>query len=371
VVRPPHVAIDLRITDVPGVERTGLGRYTVEITKSLRRIHPDWRFSLFSNRPELIPGMTADDLRTTRWPTHTAVGRIAWLHIGSLPTIFRERPDVWFTPTYVLPAWWRGPAVVMVHDLVFVLLRGRYRGALNAAHLSAATRLSVHRARRVICPSTETRNAVVSRMGVDGSKVDVIPNGVSDVFFGNVRDSESISGDDPYVLFVGTFEARKGLETLYEAIQRVNVEHRRVRLVLAGRPGWGTKAILRSLERDPAVEMVLDPPDALLRKLYQGALALAFPSRMEGFGLPVAEALAAGCPVIASDLDCIREFAGDFPRYFPPGDAEQLETHIDELLATSGPELSSLREDGQRKVAGLRWDVVAERTAESIERAAC
>ena len=130
-----------------------------------------------------------------------------------------------------------------------------------------------------------------------------------------------------YVLFVGTLEPRKDLRTLLTA-------HRLVPdappLVLVGSPGWGEQ-----LE----VSGCITPGflgDDLLPSVVAGAAALVLPSRDEGFGLPVLEALAAGTPVVASDLPVLREVGGDVVTYAEPGDPAAFAAALQQVLATPG-----------------------------------
>jgi glycosyltransferase involved in cell wall biosynthesis len=363
-----HVAVDLRVVDAPGMETTGAGRYALEVARTLRRVRPAWRYSLFSNRPELLGEETGTAVVKTRLPTHRALARVAWLHsVAALPTI-RLRPTVWFSPAFVLPLWWRGPSLVTIHDLTFMLLRDRYRGRANAWYATTATRLSANHADRVICGSQATRDLLVAHLDVDTRKIAIAPYGVADAFFAPPRPRRDTSDvpERPYLLFVGTWEARKGIATLYEATLRLNAERPNVGLVLAGKPGWGIDGLLASLRRDRLVELRERPDDEELARLYAGALALVYPSEMEGFGLPVAEAMACGCPVIASDLPSVREFAGEHPHYIAQGDARALVAQVERLLAgAADSELD--RERARAAVAGLRWDAHAERAAELIE----
>ena len=119
---------------------------------------------------------------------------------------------------------------------------------------------------------------------------------------------------------------------------------------------------------DGHTEIVLSPTDDALVRLYAGALAVVFPSRMEGFGLPVAEGLAVGTPVIASNLACIKEFAGNAPLYIEPGSHRELGEQVDRLLQTGGDAPGS-RELRRRAVSHLRWREIAEDTAQTIETA--
>lgn len=297
------------------------------------------------------------------------MGRIAWLHAGSFHVAVRDKPDIWFGPTFVLPAWWRGPSVVTVQDLVFVLMRDRYRGTLNARYATAATRLSCRKASRVISPSRETSQDLTALLGVDPAKMSLIPNGISDVFFdaGTAEVAPLPEDDLPEFLFVGTFEARKGLDTLYEAMSKLNHPRPRARLVLAGKPGWGADDVVKALSREPWSQLVLEPTDRTLGELYRRARALVYPSRMEGFGLPVGEAMASSGNVIASDLGCIRDFAGSVPLYVSAGDSDCLAAGMDEFLNAPGEELEKRRVRGREQIAALRWARVGESVARTIE----
>jgi glycosyltransferase involved in cell wall biosynthesis len=362
-----NVAIDLRIADAPGMEMTGAGRYALETARALQRVRPSWQFFLFSNRPELL-SRTRATIIGTRLPTKRAVARVAWLHTASALPTRRVRPDLWFSPSFVLPLWWHGPSVVTVHDLTFLLLRNRYRGRANARYATAATRWSARHADCVLCGAHATQQLLHAHWEVEPDKVEVIPYGVADVFFeASAAQADAGSGVPPYVLFVGTWEARKGIGTLYDALRRVNVDGQRVRLLLAGQAGWGTEHLLEPMRLDPSIEFRRTPDDGELASLYRGALALAYPSEMEGFGLPVAEAMACGCAVIATDLPAIREFAGDSPLYLSPGDSRHLATHI-ECLLSGDPNMQERLRRGRDAAASLRWDALGERTAAVMER---
>jgi glycosyltransferase involved in cell wall biosynthesis len=364
-----HLAIDLRIVDAPGMEMTGVGRYALEATRALQRVRPDWRFSLFSNRPNLLSRTGDTIVLGTRLPTEHTVGRVLWLHTAGALTAVRSKPDVWFSPSFVLPLWWSGRAVVTIHDLTFLLLRTRYRGRLHARYATAATRWSARRSNRVLCPSDATRKLVVAHLGIDATKVEVTPEGVADCFFKTPAFGSDLGapfGLRPYVLFVGTWEARKGIATLYAALRQVNAAGERVHVVLAGQAGWGTEQLLDAMRRDSSVEFRVRPSDQELVDLYRGALALVYPSEMEGFGLPVAEAMACGCPVIATDLPSIREFAGANPLYISAGDSDQLALHVERLL-DGDPDAAGRRDRGRDAVASLRWSALGERTAGLIE----
>jgi glycosyltransferase involved in cell wall biosynthesis len=221
----------------------------------------------------------------------------------------------------------------------------------------------------VLCGSSATRDLLVTHLGLDTDAVTVIPYGVADTFFKKQEPNTNAQPEvkrEPYLLFVGTWEARKGLSTLYAAMRLVNAQGKRVRLVLAGQTGWGTRSLIQEMRTDPTVEFREKPSDDDLGELYRQALALVYPSEMEGFGLPVAEAMACGCPVIASDLPSIREFAGEHPLYIDPGDSGTLANHVERLLNLDD-DVTHRRTSGYKAVAPLRWSALGDLTAGVIE----
>jgi glycosyltransferase involved in cell wall biosynthesis len=355
-----RVAVDLTIVDPPGVEATGVGRHAVEATRALVAARPGWRFVVAGRRAD-VPG--AEMVRPA-WPTERAGARVAWLHVRAGTLVRRCGADVWFSPAPLVPATVRGPAVATFHDLVFLDRPQLYRGRLHARHAGWAAHHAATRAQVLVCVSGATARAVVERLGADSSRVVVVHNGVSDVFRGGAAGASR----GRHLLFVGTFEARKGLNTLAAALPAVRAAGVEAPLVLAGRPGWGAADALARLRREPGVEVRLDPDDPALAALYGDALAVLYPSAQEGFGLPVAEAMAAGRPVIASDLDAIREWAGDVPWYVPPDDPGRLAEAIVALLAS--PDGAAARAaKGTEVAAGLSWAGAGERIAAVLERA--
>jgi len=361
--RPLQIVVDMRIVDRPGMERTGVGRYAIEATRAMCRVRPGWHFSLLSNR-ELVLEPNAVLCRT-RWPTHRSWARVGWLHAGARLELAPGAFDCWVATAFTTPLWWRGRSVVTIHDLMFVEQREAYSGRINALYATAITRRSARAAGAIVCGSRETRARLAHHWSIDCDKVAVAPYGVSEVFFAR---SGSQQADHPtFVLYVGTFEARKGLDTLHAAMRRVNAGRATpVELMLAGRPGWGADGTVSRLRADPAVTLRIDPSDEELAHLYRTATVLAYPSRAEGFGLPVAEAMASGCAVVSSDLSCVREFAGDAPLYAPIGDDRAFAAALTRLLEDDQDRLR--RESvGKANADGLSWTSVGERLADSVE----
>lgn len=353
--------IDLRIIDCPGMERTGVGRYALEATRALCRARPAWQCTVLTNRDLFVEPNARP--RRTRWPTARSWARVGWLHAGSRLELRRNDFDCWIGMAFTLPVWWRGRSVVTIHDLMFVEQREDYSGRVNALYATAATKHAAKVADAIICGSDETRRRLARHWSVAPAKVSVTPYGVSDVFFADAPEEAS---QPPFLLYVGTFEARKGLDTLHAALRALNAQRTSpLKLVLAGRPGWGADGTLAKLQADPHVAFRDDPSDYELAELYRAAIVMVYPSRAEGFGLPVAEAMASGCAVVSSDLACVREFAGEVPCYAPVDDPRALQTCLERILADDG-DRHRREVAGRLAVESLRWAAVGETLAARV-----
>lgn len=220
----------------------------------------------------------------------------------------------------------RARLICMVHDLIPITHPEYARPGANAVHHARMLTIVRH-ARGIITNSEATRGSLLARYGeaLDQTHVRAIPLGISTPPFPATPRQEPAAR--PYFVALGTIEPRKN-HLLLLSVWRSLVEHlgpdRTPRLLLVGRRGWENENVIDLLERCEALRGVVIErdrlPDAELRQVITGARALLMPSFVEGFGLPIAEALAAGVPVIASDLPAHREAGGAAPDYLDPLD---------------------------------------------------
>jgi glycosyltransferase involved in cell wall biosynthesis len=220
-------------------------------------------------------------------------------------------------------------------------------------------------ARRIITDSEFSKKELVHYLGVAPDKVDVISLGVSAVFF----ESRARQEGGSYLLFVGNVEARKGLETLVDALDRLPAQVRSgLELVIVGAAGKASWHVGQAGQvRIRAMGWVDDPT---LAELYRNALALVYPSEYEGFGLPIIEAMACGTLVIAADTPSSREAGGTAAFYVPPRDVFALAEAITGLVSMSADIKEERRERGRELATARTWSETALQTLASIERAA-
>lgn len=292
-------------------QRTGVGRY-------LELLLSEWSRSGLPVSPALlvlqdppmrervpaIPGMTIEVGRPSEpgllWEL---AGLGSRLHPG----------DILFAPANLVPMTWRGKTLLVLHDL---LVEAHPRGFSPWTRwwFGRRYRAASHKAARILVPSVTTARDVQRFHGVSSEQIRVIPLGTDPAFkprdpydedvFQPLRSMGLQPGE--FVLFVGKQSARRNLPLLFSAFSLHSREFPDDRLVLAG-PATNQAA----MSRCSGITEVGHVSEKSLRALYNGAIALAYLSEYEGFGLPLVEAMASGCPVVALRQNAVEEVGGD------------------------------------------------------------
>jgi glycosyltransferase involved in cell wall biosynthesis len=264
----------------------------------------------------------------------------------------RAKIDLLHAPAYVAPPRLRCPLVLSLYDL-HVYTHPRLCTWTNRLHYRARIPASIRRAAAILVPSQATRNALADRFPAAAAKTHIIPLGVAPAYFEpcpaaklkEVRDRHRLP--DRYLLFVGDLAPRKNIGGILQAWERLRTAHPGLALVLVGAPAGVAIADRPGILRTGYVA------EADLPAIYAQARALLFPSFDEGFGLPVLEALAAGCPVVCSG-GAAREFAADAARYCNPDDPADIAGQILPLLADSAFRDAQIAR-GRRQAARFTW----------------
>jgi glycosyltransferase involved in cell wall biosynthesis len=295
----------------------------------------------------------------------------AW-HLLAWPPLSKDRDvDVLHTPSLAVPPKSGKPLVVSVHDAAPWLYPESFTARGRWFH-SVGVRVAARRADRVITGTEAAAAELRAYTRIPSSLVTVVPYGVDpntlvpgDEPTTSVLREYGLSGT-PYVLWVGSLEPRKGVGVLVAAMARLAAGGKKTALVLAGYAGWQNARLIPPEQRAQLGESLhqLGPvPEADLQALYAEATVFAFPSFHEGFGLPVLEAMAAGAPVVASDIPAIREVAGDAAVLVPPGDVQQWAGALEDVLASPSRRVE-LAEAGRRRAAMFPWANTAAATLE-------
>ena len=338
------VAID---ADVLGRQRTGDETYVENLLRELGAAAPEFRLAAVTRRPELVPaGIEPVELLSRRQPWRMAV---------SLPALLRRLRPALGHFLYVVPPLYRGPAVVTVQDLSFER-HPELMSPRDRFYFRTFVRPSTRRAARVLTGSEQTRRDLIERYGLATERVVVTPYGFDPAY----GPDGPTPANGEYALFVGGLEPRKDPVAALEALALVTGD---LRLILAGpakRGGDAVRSAARRLGLEQRVELRGHVPKEELAGLYRGAACLVFPSRFEGFGLPVIEAMASGAPVVATTAGSVPEIAGDAAILVEPGDPAALADGIERALA----DRERLRAAGFERVRAFSWRETAERTLE-------
>ncbi len=312
-------------------------------------------------------------------PAATAA-RIALLHSINylrLPPLdwLMQGADVFHVTNQVRRLPRRCRITATVHDLTCWLYPEFHTPANVRADANYAEHV-LRRADRVLAVSENTRRDVIRILGLPEERVEAIHSGVAEPFFtvsgeeaGRVR--EKLGLERPYALFVGTIEPRKNLDALLAAWTKLPADIRgEFDLAIAGPTGWAPPETVAKLESAGAGVRVLGyVAEVDLPGLTRGASVFAYPSIYEGFGFPVAQAMAAGVPVLTSGTSSLEEIAGDAAVLVDPQSADEISAGLCRLL-TSAWLRADLSEKGRRRAARFRWSECARRSLEFFHRAA-
>lgn len=258
--------------------------------------------------------------------------------------------------------------VVTVHDAAVFDVPESYSVAYRVWHRMLLKPLC-RRAGAVITPSRFSRQRIAARCAIDPATIHVIPP-AADHILDQPRDDTVLErhglGDRRYILTVGTQAAHKNVSGVTEAVDRL--EDPRLEVVVAGPQAGGVFAPTGAATSD-RVTSVGYVSDGQLRSLYEHAVCFVFASRYEGFGLPPLEAMACGCPVVASDRSAIPEACGDAAVYFDPGEPAQLAEQVNRLVGD--PSLQErCRQRGRQRAAEFSWAATAARLWPVVRQAA-
>lgn len=321
-----RIGIDARALIGP---RTGIGRFLEGLVRVLGARHQEHQFVLYAPRPLSFSANGSPSLRVCIEPGIRGVPGTIWLQTHVPLLARRDRLDVFWGAMFHLPVMLppRVPAVVTVHDLVHLFFPHTMT-ASNYWTMKVLLRPSLWRAQHVTADSHVTAGDLQRMMRVPPAKVTVVYPGVSPAFHPRdagaarrkVADAFGLSAS--YLLAVATLEPRKNLHTLIQAISTLPESiRRRWPLVVAGGEGWKNSSVYAAaapLVREGSVRFLGYVADESLPWLYAAAALLVFPSVYEGFGIPVAEAMACGLPTIVSDIPVMREVAEGASIYVPP-----------------------------------------------------
>ncbi len=301
-------------------KRTGVEHYSYFLINELVRQHPE-EITLISPRNVELPV-----------PQLVIPFRRLWTHVRlSWEILKNKKIQTLFVPSHVLPLFYAKKSVITLHDVAFKDSPQSYSWK-SRVYLNWASKFAVKNASQIIVPSTKTKEDLMKFYRCEEGKIHVIPLGFKaiDLIISEKEERSVLKKhklrQGKYFLYLGRIEWKKNSDTLIKAFLEFCKENDEIKLVIAGFPGHGGEAILNSIPQLMKERIIL--PGYISEKEKQvflkNALSFIFPSREEGFGIPLLEAMQAGLPLIASAIPTSKEIAKDNALFFEPEDSKAL-----------------------------------------------
>jgi len=360
LARTLNIAVDARPLSYP---LTGIGNYVKFLLEALQQQDQSNNYFLISNGPIRF------DPANPRWTkiegsiTKKLLSTL-WMQVFGPLAVIRNQIDLFWSPRHHLPILLppRTPAILTIHDLTHRF----YPETMARANLWVERLLmpvSARRAQRVVTDARATARDLADDMHIPAAKIRVVAPGPPSLPDEKDRPGAPDTLDLPkdYFLFVGTLDPRKNFSGLFAAFAELNPDENNLHLVIVGGAGWKNDHFHSMLKGHPAathLHFTGYVPRRQLRKIYQDALALVFPSLYEGFGFPILEAMAAGTPVITSDRSSLPEVAGEGAILVDPHDTAAL-TRAMEQVRTSPQLRRELIDRGHRQLRIFTWEKAA------------
>lgn len=341
----------------------GSDQYSFYLIKNLARLdfqNEYWLYSPYPPHPEL-----------TRLPQNFHWKILPffrfWTHIRLSSEMLCHPPNLLFVPSHVLP--WIHPqkTVVTIHDLAYRYFPSAYP-ALNRFYEYLALKLA-QGASKIIVPSQATKNDLLKWTKINPEKIVVIHHGVDYAIYQSPQEKKV---NYPYLLFLGKLEERKNLKRIIEAFAMLKKEKKLPhKLVLVGQPGFRYQEIDAKIQTLPqSIQKEIIPtgylPTHEVIRWLKNADILLFPTLYEGFGLPVLEAMAAGVPVLASQIPALKEIASDAAFFVDPQKPKEIATGIERLLSDQDVR-KQLIQKGQERAKSFSWQKCAQETLNVLQ----
>lgn len=347
--------------------RTGTENYSAQLIRALVSEPADfgWRLYFNGNSDGLeLPSSDNIDIRDIP-------ARRLWTHLRLSRELLLNRASGLFVPAHVVPLY-HPPTVVTIHDLGYLHWPDAHPASQRRL-LDLTTRWSAKVARHIIVPSQQTADDLGRFYNTPDSKISVIHHGIDPVMTATPDETDEsfrqrYDLQRPYVLAVGTIHPRKNLGTLARAMSKV-IDVHDVDLVIAGRKGWMYESVEAELMQAGLGERLrlLDyVPASDLPALYRNAEVFVQPSKFEGFGMPVLEAMACGTPVVAARGSSLDEIGGDATLQVNHADVAEFSGAIANLLGDPILRLD-LIEKGNSHRSSFTWEHTARKTRIILE----
>ncbi len=358
--------------------KSGIGIYTYEMSKYLQKYSDItlcgdiFNFINRNNIDKDIEGLNFNNNIFILFPY--GVYRRIWNYIPiKYNWIFNDKSDIYHFFNFIVPPRIKGKVITTIHDMTYELYP-ETMDKRNLKRIKEDIQYSVNRSDKIITVSESSKKDIIKFLNIDKSKIEVVYNGVEYDRFNKYYSEDEKSKvrvkynlPENYILYMGTLEPRKNIESIVEAFSLLKKEstlsNKNIKLVIAGKKGWLFENIFNlvnklNLKDEVIFTDYIDENDKSI--IYNMGSLFIFPSLYEGFGIPVLEAMASSVPVITSNVSSLPEVAGDAAILVAPKDIKSIAKYMEKILADE--ELNkNLVEKGHEQAKKFTWESSAEK----------
>lgn len=342
----------------------GISRIFDNILPRMCDLDPALRITLFSKKKTLreiprhrkIYHLTLEEIEKYMRPWRLWHNIFSEIHKQYLRFVCGStKGKIWFSTYYTVPPFrWRGFQVVFAYDFIYEIYPSLFADSVKTIRNKKE---SISKADAVMCISHTTAQDLATYYQVPEHKIFVAELGYDDNFRQRTVAESGKKVDFPFILYLGKRKYYKGFDTLLSAFSQWE-QRNEIKLVVVG-PWWSDeeKDIIEKNNLQGHLILLDGVDDNQLCDLYNQAQAFVYPSLYEGFGIPLLEAMACGCPIVASRIPSTLEVAQEIPFYFEPGNVAGLVNALDEAFL-AGTESERVNQ-GLARVKQYSWDQTA------------
>jgi glycosyltransferase involved in cell wall biosynthesis len=319
--------------------KTGVEWYSYYLIQELKKIpvKAGDNFILYGStelKGELSNLPESWHIKILKWPF-----KYFWTQVRLSYEMIFNPPDVLFVPAHALPIFCRAKTVITLHDLGFERFPEAY-SFWQRIYLKFVYKWAAKRASKIVVPSEFTRQELMNLYKVETNRIEKIYLAYQQTNFRLISDQEKINSflakyeiKKPYILYIGRLEKKKNSLLLLKSFQKLSKADNNLNLVLVGPKGYGFRELADLLNqlKNKIIYLPYVSQDET-PYLYSGASCFLFPTLYEGFGLPILEAMACGCPVAASNTASIPEVGGEAIAYFNPQKVEEIAEIVKKII---------------------------------------
>ena len=348
----------------------GAKEYTRQLIHHLLKVDPQNEYFIYYKSNKFLRSFPDPNAHESVIPFSN---RFLWDYIGLPLFAAHNKLDLVWSPSYIIPFTLHRRSAVTFHDLAYFFFSEAYQWA-DITYMQAAIPGSIKRATAILSVSESTKADII-HLSPEAKPKTFVTYEAASPLFRRISDEVTLSSvrktyhlDQPFIFFAGSISPRKGLPLLVKAFialkKKYKVNHK---LVITGGRQWGAKnqEIFNGISPSD-VQILGHVPDDVLPVLYSLSDLFVFPSLYEGFGLPLLEAMACGCPVVCSDRTSLPEVAGDAALLVNPENTAELADAMAEIIKNKAKRMELISR-GYERASAFSWENTAINTLKVFE----